>query len=294
MLPQFGYIVAQAGADAHLPPFQPSLAPPPPPPQAPQQPHSHSSIPPSQCTTINNNNAFRLTPPPPPPPPATHYLPPQPKWHHEPSPPPPPPPPPSSSMTSYDLYHAATPWDQGPTKLQEYNDLMTAMNREFIDHRTIIYHNKLKSLREDLERLQDGTHEAFMEAVSDLEAERETTIAHAKDMMNYQLSCIHQRFEKELETTEKEYNTERDNVNTIMLSIIRDKRKQIQEDKDHQSSSLTAMFRDHKKRSLRKRADIRKRQYRQSSAEDTEKEELDREYSLMMGRSNSTTAVAAQ
>lgn len=33
---------------------------------------------------------------------------------------------------------------------------------------------------------------------------------------------------------------------------------------------------------------------RQSSAEDTEKEELDREYSLMMGRSNSTTAVAAQ
>ncbi|KAI7878608.1 hypothetical protein K492DRAFT_170709 [Lichtheimia hyalospora FSU 10163] len=167
------------------------------------------------------------------------------------------------------------------------------MNKEFMDHRTIIYHNKLKSLREDLEQLQEGTHEAFMEAVSDLEAERETTIAHATDMMNYQLSCIHQRFEKELESTEKEYNTERDNVNTIMLSVIRDKRKQIQEDKDHPSASLTAMFRDHKKRSLRKRADIRKRQYRQSSAEDTEKEELEREYSLMMGHSNST-AVAAQ
>lgn len=151
-----------------------------------------------------------------------------------------------------------------------------------------------------------------MEAVSDLEAERETTIAHAKDMMNYQLSCIQKRFERELESTEKEYNTERDNVNTIMLSVIRDKRKQIQEDKDHPSSSLSAMFRDHKKRSLRKRADIRKRQCklfesmvmmthnlydihidRQSSAEDTEKEELEREYSLMMGRSSST-AVTAQ
>lgn len=95
MLPQFGYIVAQAGADAHLPPFQPSLAPPPPP-TAP--PHS---LAPSQCSTIHNT--YRLTPPPPPP---THYLPPQPKWHHEPSSSPPP-------MVSYDLYHAATPWDQG-------------------------------------------------------------------------------------------------------------------------------------------------------------------------------------
>ncbi|KAI9316464.1 hypothetical protein BX666DRAFT_1951091 [Dichotomocladium elegans] len=139
-----------------------------------------------------------------------------------------------------------------------------------------------------------GSHEGFLEAIADLEAEREKTIANAHCMMDYHVSSINRRYETDMAKAEEEYASERQGVHDAMMAAIRDRRKQIMEDKDP-GSPIANMFRDNRKRSLRKRTDSRKRQYRSNGLDGpaSQKEELDHEYAFMKGLNNNSAVMAA-
>ncbi|KAI8139249.1 Sds3-like-domain-containing protein [Fennellomyces sp. T-0311] len=333
MLPQFGFIVAQAGADARLP----APAGPPsglgPPPSHSSTPYRHeSSTPPRDRPYFSRHpspptSSSSSMPPPPPvlPPPVPYmyagsdynyqrpYYPPSsssfrplPKWrdeppltqHHAPSaaplpppqqppgpssvwhaPTPPPPPLPSSSSSSfhaaydYDPYHSQyePQWDQDDQgtsseahqskrmrSLRECNDLLTTMNNEFLEHSTVIYHNKLQSLQEELRSIQEGTHEAFMEEIADLEKQREETIYHARCMMEYHVSGLKRRYEIDMDAAEHDYEIERQSLHETIMAAIDDRRRQVREDRDS-GFDVKDLFRDayhrvnNQKRSLRKR-----------------------------------------
>ncbi|CDH56577.1 predicted protein [Lichtheimia corymbifera JMRC:FSU:9682] len=121
MLPQFGYIVAQAGADAHVPPVPPSgLPPPPPPPQYSGPTSAMGSNPQQQQSPLQYRHELH-TPPPldtrrdsqqqrPPLPYYRQSSPPPPHHHrHHPYHHPPPPPPPASSVTMHHPHHPPPP-----------------------------------------------------------------------------------------------------------------------------------------------------------------------------------------
>ncbi|KAI9316463.1 Sds3-like-domain-containing protein [Dichotomocladium elegans] len=198
----------------------------------------------------------------------------------------------TQSLSSYDPYH--TPWDQEQQTLADCNNLLKVVDSEFLEHSEAIYHSKFRSLQKELQDLQDGSHEGFLEAIADLEAEREKTIANAHCMMDYHVSSINRRYETDMAKAEEEYASERQGVHDAMMAAIRDRRKQIMEDKDP-GSPIANMFRDNRKRSLRKRTDSRKRQYRSNGLDGpaSQKEELDHEYAFMKGLNNNSAVMAA-
>ncbi|KAI7884364.1 hypothetical protein K492DRAFT_204700 [Lichtheimia hyalospora FSU 10163] len=119
MLPQFGYIVAQAGADAHVPPVPPSGLHPPPPPsqysgstsamgnnpqqqQSPLQYRHELHTPPPPLDTRRDNQQQRA--------PLPYYRQPSPpSHHHRHHPYHPPPPPPTTSVAMHHPHHPLPP-----------------------------------------------------------------------------------------------------------------------------------------------------------------------------------------
>ncbi|KAI8876394.1 hypothetical protein K501DRAFT_338117 [Backusella circina FSU 941] len=272
MLPQFGYIIAQAGAD--------SLAPPPPLPQ--QQP---PSLPPQQqqqqpsslAPLLNSNKPFIL-------PYSTQSM----SHNHNyiqrapsPSIPPPsvlPPPPPPQQQQQNPYLYASSFVPHSPTQkklnnnnhknapmmpynynsssgtddimmndddnddgiLTEYNDLMTWMDNEFREQAEKIYNEKLNDLQLELQ----GTHSAFSDAIEEFELIREKSITDATYFMNYQLSFIEHDYDTYVVAVEEEYESEKKQLIENLLLSLQEKKKQAKEEDEDAGRT---------KRSLRKR-----------------------------------------
>ncbi|GAA5817840.1 hypothetical protein MFLAVUS_011399 [Mucor flavus] len=368
MLPQFGFIVAQAGADS-IHPNNTNMS------QASSQPSQLTKSYPTPSTTTNQSNEhfpyYTRHPSPPPPPPSstpllppplpymynsaptreyyppfdnnTHYRPLQPlpaqnnngnynpidpyNWQPQPIQFP------TSNTTTNTLvaqtsqrdeYVYEDPpyqphynsWQEEPIELnenkilrliREFNDLMTWMDSEFWEQCDEIYREKLQSLQEEIQSIQQGTHSAFKETMTDIELSRERTIEYAEYYKNYELSLTKYQYDQEKAILQDEYENERHNLHDMVLQSIEDKKKQIKDDKDDGEFDVKELFRDayskvNNKRSLRKRANFdrhssaspsrqeRRRHNRQSTAHNihavsttAEEEELETEFMNMKG-----------
>ncbi|KAI7856886.1 Sds3-like-domain-containing protein [Circinella umbellata] len=201
--------------------------------------------------------------------------------------------------------------------LRECNDLLTTMNNEFLEHSTVIYHNKLQSLQEELRSIQEGTHEAFMEEIADLEKQREEAIFNAQCLMEYHVSGLKRRYETDVNAAEQDYELERQNLHDTIVAAIIDRRQQVKEDRDN-GSDIKDLFRDayhrvnNSKRNLRKRhhfdhrstnaspsrhENTRRRQNRPSNMysingpiSQREEDDLDQEFAVMKGLKRQTAA----
>ncbi|KAI9493921.1 hypothetical protein BDB00DRAFT_821247 [Zychaea mexicana] len=206
--------------------------------------------------------------------------------------------------------------------LRECNDLLTTMNNEFLEHSTVIYHNKLQSLQEELRSIQEGehiswTHEAFMEEIADLEKQREEAIFNAQCLMEYHVSGLKRRYETDVDAAEQDYDLERQHLHDMIVAAIDDRRKMVREDRDN-GVDVKELFRDayhrvsNSKRSLRKRhldyrsqsaaspsrhENSRRRQTRPSNMysingpmSQREEEDLDQEFAFMKGLKRVTAA----
>ncbi|RCH78319.1 hypothetical protein CU098_002386 [Rhizopus stolonifer] len=258
MLPQFGFIVAQAGADSHtLPNTNPS--------------HNNSqgsSLAPL-LTSIHKPTSFlgqvpfysrQPSPAPPPPPPAastaTSLLPPL-------LPPPAPylynkmdhayylqqqTPPSSSSNPRY--AHCQQEEEQEEELFDrwqgQYNDLMTWMDNEFWEQADEIYQEKVNNLQEELEGLQKGTHKVYQELISDIELKRQEAVMEAESFMNYQLVFIEKYFNHDIQALEEEYESEKKQIQEGLIASLEDRRKQIKEESEQDEGKSS-------KRKLRKR-----------------------------------------
>ncbi|KAI7892604.1 Sds3-like-domain-containing protein [Mucor mucedo] len=203
-------------------------------------------------------------------------------WHQTPSPyhhppPPPPPPPPvqnhpmivnTPSVTHHNDYYDYNNRWQEPIELnenkmlrriREFNDLMSWMDSEFWEQCDEIYREKLQSLHDEIQTIQQGTHSAFTDSLSDIEIRREQTIEYAEYFKDYELSLANHQYDQDKSILQEEYENERHNLHDMVLQSIDDRRKQIKEDKDDSEFDIGDLFRDayskvNNKRSLRKRA----------------------------------------
>ncbi|KAI7865178.1 Sds3-like protein [Spinellus fusiger] len=132
------------------------------------------------------------------------------------------------------------------------------MDSEFIEQSEEIYQDKLKSLQEELQSIQEGTHSLFKEAVTDLEQKRDKTIQDAALVSTYQLSLAQTQLDKDMTTIDSNYEQEQNTLHDTLMTAIDERRKQIKEDKEDEKDVCHDLFRDvstriSHKRSLRRR-----------------------------------------
>ncbi|KAG1443682.1 hypothetical protein G6F46_010278 [Rhizopus delemar] len=288
ILPQFGFIVAQAGADSHTLLSNPTTTTTPNtnPTTITTNNHSHSLAPlltsahkPSSLPFVlpqapfysrqssplppNNNTAALLPPLLPPPVPFNNKL--DHAWYSSQQPPssttnhplsryvqpqPLPPPPPPSSISPQQPTEEEEEEEEEEDLLDrwqgQYNDLMSWMDNEFWEQADEIYQEKITNLQQELKNLQKGTHSVYKEIIADIELEREKTIMNAEYFMNYQLSFIEKYFDKDIMNLEKEYESEKRQIQESLITSLEDRRKQLKEDQEQDESKTI-------KRNLRKR-----------------------------------------
>ncbi|KAI8878813.1 hypothetical protein K501DRAFT_336517 [Backusella circina FSU 941] len=220
MLPQFGYIVAQAGADSH------TLPPPP----------TNASLAPLLNKPFQYNRDFTTHPfytrPPSPPSVVAPVLPPPPPFVYTTEEP---------KIALESVYS-----DEEPEQVKEYNDLMTWMDNEFWEQTDDIYKEKMDNLKQELESIIKGTHSVFQEILDDYECIRKKTEQDADYFMRYQLGLVGEFYENDVKLIEEEYQTEKKHLHDNLLISIQDQRKQIKEDESHGEEVRV-------KRNLRKR-----------------------------------------
>ncbi|KAI8638745.1 Sds3-like-domain-containing protein [Parasitella parasitica] len=263
----------------HVPPPPPSTLPPPPagsvqsyqqyppPPQQPQQQGPPLSVPapPSQAhhhANITNSNT-------------NHTIPTPPTVHHGSTKSVVQPPLPSQSQAKLQQHDDYIYEDQSHgqqhhhwqerieenkmlRRIREFNDLMTWMDSEFWEQCDEVYREKLQSLQEEIRTIQEGTHSAFTETMTDIETRREQTIYHAEFYKNYELSLTKHQYDQEIYLIRNEFETERHNLHDLVLQAIEDRKKQVKEDKEDYEFDVQDLFKDayarmNTKRNLRKR-----------------------------------------
>ncbi|KAG2237476.1 hypothetical protein INT48_005509, partial [Thamnidium elegans] len=249
MLPQFGFIVAQAGADSH------NLPTPPPQPTTSNSasalaPLLHSSKPfsfghaSSSMSTgdgyyRNNYTSSSLPyysrqPSPPPSHNVIQQLPPpvqQPYLYNK----------PKGFTPILDKKTKDSPWYRPPVNTPFYHRLDQEEEEEEEDEED----------EEEVENKWHGTHSAFKEMIADYEFKREKTITDAERFMKYQISFIESYFDQDLNAIEDEYEIERRHLQETLIASIEDRRRQIKDDKDENNDNDDGNVRT--KRNLRKR-----------------------------------------
>ncbi|OAD69152.1 hypothetical protein PHYBLDRAFT_66876 [Phycomyces blakesleeanus NRRL 1555(-)] len=116
-------------------------------------------------------------------------------------------------------------------RLREYNELITWMDSEFQNQSQDLFHKKLERMQHEMLDIQQGSHPAYLDEVSDLKLKREKTIFSAECFMAYQLEFAEGQHAQSMNTIQDEFEMERRHLHTTLMTIIDDRRKQIKEDK---------------------------------------------------------------
>ncbi|CAO3675489.1 unnamed protein product [Rhizopus stolonifer] len=127
----------------------------------------------------------------------------------------------------------------------QYNDLITWVDNEFWEQADEIYQEKVSNLQQELKDLQKGTHSVYQETVAEIELKCENNISNVECFMKYQLSSIEQSFKRDLISLEDEYQAEKKIIEQTLISSLQDKRKQLKDQDQDEAKTV--------KRNLRKR-----------------------------------------
>ncbi|CAO3701982.1 unnamed protein product [Rhizopus stolonifer] len=232
MLPQFGFIVAQAGADSQQPPYY----------ARPYMPQN-----------IYYGDRFYRPPLPPISQPAEwqQYSPwQQPQPFQEPKPV-------EIVETRSQDEASELSEDEFVFQTQGFSDLMHQMDSEFWEQCDDIFKDRLASLKDELETIQKGTHAAFEETMADIEIKREQTIEYAEHYKAYELLFAHRQYDIEMRMIEEEYNSEKKLFHDTVLQTIEERRKQIKENKNELGA--TDLFDATEKKMVQSRKNLRKK-----------------------------------
>ncbi|KAL0081016.1 hypothetical protein J3Q64DRAFT_1205232 [Phycomyces blakesleeanus] len=130
-------------------------------------------------------------------------------------------------------------------RLREYNELITWMDSEFQNQSQDLFHKKLERMQHEMLDIQQGSHPAYLDEVSDLKLKREKTIFSAECFMAYQLEFAEGQHAQSMNTIQDEFEMERRHLHTTLMTIIDDRRKQIKEDKlEDKSFNIEDVFQD--------------------------------------------------
>ncbi|KAI9281465.1 hypothetical protein BY458DRAFT_450120 [Sporodiniella umbellata] len=207
MLPQFGFIVAQAGADSQQPPYY-------------TRPYMPQNI-------YYDDRFYR--PPLPPISQSTEWQS-YPLWQTTSSAQEQKPIKPMGTISQDEVSEVSE--DEFARQKLEFDGLMHQMDSEYWEQCDDIFRGRLLSLKDELETIQRGTHSAFEEIVADAEVKREQTIEYAEHYKEYELSINLNQYEIEERLIEEEYNMEKKLLLETVLQTIEERRKQIKENKN--------------------------------------------------------------
>lgn len=112
------------------------------------------------------------------------------------------------------------------------NERLDRLNREFMETKDRIYHEKLAHINTQISQLQDSEDESFIVRVAELEMEREDVIYHAEAYRDYMVECAHAVYEQETKQCMEEYQAEKQSLQDKILSSLQEKRRKLLEERD--------------------------------------------------------------
>ncbi|GAB5593636.1 hypothetical protein Unana1_08536 [Umbelopsis nana] len=144
---------------------------------------------------------------------------------------------------------------------REYTDRVVNINSNFMDNYEIIYQERFSAFQEDLLSIQQETHPALRECISDLEKARQQVIYQARLIMEYHIDCTNEQFQAEIAGLEEDYLAEKQAMRDMMLNALEEKRKRLRDEKDNENDIANDIFFSthqtrNRKRILRKRGGI--------------------------------------
>lgn len=103
-----------------------------------------------------------------------------------------------------------------------------------------------------------GTHEEFLEQVSDLEKKRDEDIINAEIFKDNQLTGLKRRYEDDVKMADQEYETEKTSLYDTLMAAIDERRKMIKEDREISTDLFNDAYSriNNQRRTLRKRGNV--------------------------------------
>ncbi|KAL1933924.1 hypothetical protein VTP01DRAFT_8014 [Rhizomucor pusillus] len=141
-------------------------------------------------------------------------------------------------------------------KRKEYTARIERINAAFMDSRECLYAEKVAEIQEEVKKVHDGTHVAFLEGVAELENIRIKTIEEGRLFRDYQDSVTDRQFNQEIALAEEEYMNEKRGVREKLFATLEEKRRKLKEDKDNCELSYDILMESQArilKRNLRRR-----------------------------------------
>ncbi|KAL2914869.1 histone deacetylase and transcriptional regulator [Polyrhizophydium stewartii] len=95
-----------------------------------------------------------------------------------------------------------------------------------------IFQQKLESYRRELKEIRLGQHPDYLEALAQLERERDAAILKAELFREYELQCAQEIYDKEHEAALAEYMAEKEGLREKMLGDLEERKRKLKEDRD--------------------------------------------------------------